>query len=164
MWSATIWKPLRASMKAKHLLRCIASASLHDPKLIVDTTDWLSHHSSLFLLPTLDPSHYNGEQLLCHDPIALGCSQPSPLQLEPLLVPHPQLPEASVISSYSGALVFTATIMATPFQWLLNCYHHSISDLADTFSRTCLSSLLTVVDRSISLLRKGRPALTALQA
>ena len=55
--------------------------------------------------------------------------------------------------------MFTATIMATPFQWLLNCHHHSLSDLADTFSCTRLSSLLTVVDRSISLLRKDRPAL-----
>ncbi len=52
----------------------------------------------------------------------------------------------------------------TPFQPVLNCHHHSISDRASLLSLTKCSGFFVVVESSISLLMKVLPALMTLHA
>ena len=64
----------------------------------------------------------------------------------------------------TGGWLFNDDSMETLFHCSANLCHHSISDLASSFSRIKWSSCLALVETSISLRKKARPTLTALQA
>ncbi len=66
--------------------------------------------------------------------------------------------------SNSGFDLLAVNIMEVPFQEVQYWYHRSMSDRAGALRLMKWPSCLAVVDKSISLRRKERPALTALQA
>ena len=61
-------------------------------------------------------------------------------------------------------LLLDRYIIDTPFHRSAKRNHHSMSDLASLLRRTKWLGFLTILERSISLLRKVLPGLTTLQA
>ena len=97
-------------------------------------------------LPSNIPAHFSCSQ---------RCSQ---------VAPQPHEPDASEKVVIPGGCDDHAESNEMPFHGSANLHHHCMSDLALALRRIKWSSLFTVVDRSMSHLRKDWPALTTLLA